>query len=679
MPVFGIFEHVISIKKNYVCMKRPSYHKLWVIMSLTAILLPLRLFPQAFVVLSPDHSIELQVIQDIGLWFSVAKQGQIVIGKTRIGLETDGDRNAFRESITHQSDRWIHDTVVPHVPYKNALIHHHCRELLLQDAAGFGIRFRVYNDGVAYQWEDYLDMAKVVKHETLQLSLPTHSKAWFPEENSMYSHNERSYLHESVTGLSDSSFCSLPMLFEPNDNLKVLFTETALHHYPNLFLQKLSNGNFEAIFPPVVLEALPNQKHGPDRNQLITKTADYIAETAVMRNFPWRVFIVGDDKAIIESNLAFALANPAAEADWSWVKPGKVAWDWYNANNIFGVDFASGLNTATYKYYIDFAAENGIEYVILDEGWTKSTTEIMAFNPDMDVQELIRYGESKGVGIILWVLWKPLNDNMEEILTTYKSWGAKGIKVDFMQRSDQEMVRSYEAIAALAARLHLLVDFHGAFKPQGLQRSYPNVLNFEGVMGAENNKWSKHITPDHNLTIPFIRMAAGPMDYTPGAMVNGGKDDFAIRWNRPMSQGTRAHQVAMYVVYEAPLQMLCESPSVYRREQETVDFITGIPTTWDETRVLEAAIGDYLVLARRKGDDWYIGGMTDWEARTFVIPTHFLRGSYDVVSYADGMNAEKFAEDYRILKHTVTSGDTLRIEMKPGGGFAAILRKKHDF
>ncbi len=656
-------------------MPRPLLKTILLLMAL----LPCGLSAQQYKLVSPDGNLRLLITHQNGFSFSVFRADKIVVNKVVAGLTMNEGRSTNHGKLAHKKFFSGNDHILAEVPCKQKNIDAAYNALTLKDNNGFRADFRLYNDGFAYRFADEWTSAAFVKNETLEMSFPDSTMSWFPEEESMYSHNERLYKHLDVSAIGNGRFCSLPVLFQAAGGTKILLTETALHDYPNMFLQKTAAATLSGVWPKVVLEAVPNAEHGPDRNQLITAEAAYIARTGTARDFPWRVFIIGDEKTLIESTLAYQLARPPKDDDYSWVKPGKVAWDWYNANNIFGVDFASGLNTATYKYYIDFAAENGIEYVILDEGWTKSTTEIMAFNPDMDVQELIRYGESKGVGIILWVLWKPLNDNMEEILTTYKSWGAKGIKVDFMQRSDQEMVRSYEAIAALAARLHLLVDFHGAFKPQGLQRSYPNVLNFEGVMGAENNKWSKHITPDHNLTIPFIRMAAGPMDYTPGAMVNGGKDDFAIRWNRPMSQGTRAHQVAMYVVYEAPLQMLCESPSVYRREQETVDFITGIPTTWDETRVLEAAIGDYLVLTRRKGDDWYIGGMTDWEARTFIIPTHFLRGSYDVVSYADGMNAEKFSEDYRILKHTVTSGDTLRIEMKPGGGFAAILHKKHDF
>jgi alpha-glucosidase len=362
-----------------------------------------------------------------------------------------------------------------------------------------------------------------------------------------------------------------------------------------MFVRGNGTTTMDAIFPKYILEAVDSKK-SPDRNQTITKEADYIAKVSGNRAYPWRVFIISDDdRTFVESNLTFQLSKPRVVKNTTWIRPGKVAWDWYNANNIYGVNFKSGLNTFTYKYYIDFAAAKRIEYVILDEGWTKSTTEILDFNPDIDVPELIRYGKENGVELILWVLWKPLDANLAQILETYKSWGVKGIKVDFMQRNDQYMVSSYERIAKECARLELIVNFHGAFKPSGLRRTYPNVLNYEGVMGSENNKWSKKITPKHNLTIPFIRMASGPMDYTPGVMNNRQETNYAISWERPMSQGTRAHQVAMYVVYEAPLQMLCESPSRYYEEYETLDFIVQIPTTWDETIVLHGSIGDSKV------------------------------------------------------------------------------------
>jgi alpha-glucosidase len=497
----------------------------------------------------------------------------------------------------------------------------------------------------------------------------------FPQEESFYSHNERSYVDKNIADLKTEDFCSLPVLFSEN-NHQVVFTETALHDYPGMFLEGSEENGLRATFPKYVLKAVPNEENSPDRNQLLVEEADYIGQIPGKQKYPWRVFVMAsDDKDLIESNLTYQLSEPTEEKNWAWVKPGKVAWDWYNANNVFGVDFKAGLNTETYKYYIDFAAANGIEYVILDEGWTKFTTEILDTNPDIDVTELIEYGKQRNVSIILWVLWKPLDENMTEILETYQKWGAKGIKVDFMQRNDQYMVSSYEKIAQECARLHLLVDFHGAFKPSGLRRKYPNVINYEGVRGNENNKWSADITPKHNVTIPFIRMVAGPMDFTPGAMANAHFINYAVSFDRPMALGTRAHQVAMYVVYEAPLQMLCESPTVYYKEQETVDFITEIPTVWDETKALHGKVGDHIALARKKDEVWYVGAMTGNNAQELLLDLSFLdAGTFEATIYSDGANADRYAPDYKIEKQIVDKDTVLKANMVKGGGWSAIIR-----
>ena len=393
--------------------------------------------------------------------------------------------------------------------------------------------------------------------------------------------------------------------------------------------------------------------------------------------FPWRVFIISEnDGDLVESDLVFKLSRPLAIQNTNWIKPGRVAWDWYNANNIYGVDFEAGLNTQTYKYYIDFASNYGLEYVILDEGWSKSTTNIMEPSDQIDIQELVRYGKTKKVGIILWTLWKPLNENLEEILKLYKKWEIKGIKVDFMQRADQFMVNYYKKVVKEAAKNQLLVDFHGAFKPAGLRRAYPNLLSYEGLKGNENNKWSDIITPEHNVTLPFTRMVAGPMDFTPGAMSNAQKDNFQISWNRPMSLGTRCHQVAMYVVFESPLQMLCDSPSAYLKEKETTTFISKIPSVWDEIKVLKAKVGDYIIIARRKGKTWYIGGMTDWTGRDFEIDLSFLpSGTFKMEIMKDGTNAHRFAEDYVKETKKVTNKSRVKIKMAQGGGWAAIISK----
>ena len=636
-----------------------------------------QVYTQSFELNSPDGHLQILVNTSDKISWSASLNGDEIIERAEVGMDFSSEPYFGSDPrVKKHSVQNISSTIKPVVSHKDAEIKDEYSELSLTFKGRYKLNFRAYNDGAAYQFIDEGKTSRNVISERVSLTFPKGSRSLFPQEESMYSHNERQYLDKSLSEISSLEFCSLPVLFVTKD-AKVLFTETALHDYPGMFMRGNGNTTMDAIFPKFVLEATASDV-SPDRNQTITKEADYIATTSGERTYPWRVFIISDDdRTFVESNLTFQLSNPLVLKDTEWIKPGKVAWDWYNANNIYGVDFKSGLNTPSYKYYIDFAAANGIEYVILDEGWTKSTTEILDFNPDMDIPELIRYGKEKGVEIILWVLWKPLDENLLQILETYKSWGVKGIKVDFMQRTDQYMVNSYERIARECARLELLVDFHGAFKPSGLRRMYPNVINYESVRGSENNKWSDEITPEHNVTLPFIRMAAGPLDYTPGAMVNRQAENFAISFDRPMSLGTRAHQVSMYVIYEAPLQMLCETPSRYYREQETVDFITQIPTTWDETTVLLGAVGDYIAVARRNGDRWFLGAMTDWDSRELELDLSFLGdGLFKMEVYKDGVNAGRFAEDYKMETLEVNKNSKIMVKMASGGGWAAIISRK---
>jgi len=634
-------------------------------------------YSQDFELTSPDGQIQIHLNNADKITWSVSLHGNTIVKNAEIGMDftTGVDFGVNSEVMKHAITK-VSSMIYPVVPNKDAEIKDEYTALSIAFKEQYTLNFRAYNDGVAYQFVDDRKGDRNVNSEQLSLTFPDGSRSLFPQEESMYSHNERLYLDKSLTDIAPGEFCSLPVLFDTGKG-KVVYTETALQDYPGMFLSGNGNNSLHAIFPHYVLEAVDSE-HGPDRNQTITKEADYIAQTSGPRAYPWRVFIISDDdRTFVESNLAYQLANPQVIKNTDWIKPGKVAWDWYNANNIYGVDFKSGINTQTYKYYIDFAAANGLEYIILDEGWTKTTTEILDSNPDIDLPELVRYGKEKGVGLILWVLWKPLDANLDQILQTYKNWGVKGIKVDFMQRNDQYMVRSYERIARACARLELMVDFHGAFKPSGLRRMYPNVINYEGVKGSENNKWSKDITPKHNVTLPFIRMAAGPMDYTPGAMVNKQLANFSSSFQRPMSLGTRAHQVSMYVIYEAPLQMLCESPSRYYQEQETVDFIRQIPTTWDETYVLEGSVGNYIALARRKGDKWFLGAMTNWDPRELELDLSFLGdGNFQMELFEDGVNADRYAEDYKKETIQVNKDSKISVKLAPGGGWAAIISMK---
>lgn len=633
---------------------------------------------------SPDKQLEVVIGLADNISWNVTLKGSNIIDNAIISMDMgEGRILGNAPKLRNQSMVSKNEVFIPVVANKDAKINSEYNQLTLDFKNNYQLIFRAYNDGIAYRFIDGNRKTRLVLNEEMTLFFPDGTSSFFPEEESFYSHNERDYLVKNVADMQKGAFCSLPVMFNTK-TAKVLFTEASLINYPGMFLAKTMDHAMTSTFPKYVLKAVPNEAFSPDRNQIIEEEADYIAKINGKRAYPWRVFIISDDdRTFVESNLVALLSDKSKITDTSWIKPGQVAWDWYNANNVYGVDFEAGINMDTYKYFIDFASKNGIEYVILDEGWTKSTTEIMDDNENMDVPELIKYAKSKNVGIILWVLWKPLYENPEEILKLYSSWGAVGIKVDFMQRSDQYVVESYEKIAEIAAKYKMLVDYHGAFKPAGVERMWPNIINYEGVRGNENNKWTNAITPEHNVTLPFIRMAAGPLDFTPGAMINmnqldyeTGGPNYAPLFTRPMSYGTRAHQVAMYTIFEAPLQMLCESPTIYYKEQETVDFITQIPTVWDETVVLEGAVSDYIVLARRKGDNWYLGAMTDWTARDFEIDLSFLeKGNYTLQGYQDGVNASRNAQDYKIIKQDVDQNTKLKLKLSSGGGYSAIITK----
>jgi alpha-glucosidase len=562
------------------------------------------------------------------------------------------------------------------LPTKYSVLKEDYLKLNLNISMDLSLEILMNHHSFNYRWLiDFPNEIEVLE-EKMEFELQSKDRAYFPKEDQMISHFERWYLEQEVDSIAEGDFCSLPLLFQKQNGNKIWISEADVYGYPNMFIEKSIENKFEAIFPKYVIETKAAER-GADRNQIITKEADFICKTQGKRTCPWRVFVItDDDHELLKNTTVYQLSRDNKDEDFSWVKPGKVAWDWWNANNITGVDFKSGINNETYKYYIDFVAEYDLEYIILDEGWSKSTTNIVECQPEINVQELVKYGEERNVGIILWTLWGPLNEKMEEVLNLYESWGVKGIKVDFMQRADQSMVEFYERIAREAAKRKLLVDFHGAFKPAGLRRAYPNVVNYEGLKGQENVKWSDMMTPQHNLTLPFIRMVAGPMDYTPGAMNNAHKKNFAIRWDRPMSMGTRCHQVAMYVVYESPLQMLCDNPSNYYKEKESTQFISQIPTTWDETIVFEAKVADHLLMARRNGEEWFIGGMTV-EAQEFEIDLSFLEeGAYEIQIMQDGINSDKNAEDYRYSISEVSQSDKLKVRMHWGGGYAAVIKKK---
>ena len=465
----------------------------------------------------------------------------------------------------------------------------------------------------------------------------------------------------------------LPLVVQPTPDVKVCITETDLNNYPGLYLTNATGthslSGVQAPYPKT-------QKQGGHNNlqMRVTEREDYIAKVDGPRNFPWRVAVVTtSDKQLAASNLSYLLAEPSKVSDTSWIKPGKVAWEWWNDWNLYGVDFKTGVNNTTYKAYIDFASQYGIEYVILDEGWAVNLkADLMQVVDEINLKELVDYAAARNVGIILWAGYYAFERDMENICRYFSEMGIKGFKVDFMDRDDQLMTDFNHRAAAMCAKYHLILDLHGTHKPAGLNRTYPNILNFEGVHGLEQMKWRPagfdQLTYD--VMIPFIRQVAGPMDYTQGAMRNATRQNYYPSNSEPMSQGTRCHQLAMYIILESPFNMLCDSPSNYMREQESTQFIAQIPTVWDETIVPDGKMGEYILTARRKGDTWYVGGLNNWDARDVEVDLSFLAsGNHKAILFKDGVNAHRAACDYKREEITVSSGQPLKVHMAPGGGF----------
>ncbi len=624
---------------------------------------------------SPAGKIEVVVNVEEQISYSVLLNESEVIAPSVISMElNDGTVWGENAKVRKVKNITFSEELTPVVSRKYAKMKDEYN-LMTLSFKGYSLQFRAYNEGVAYRWVSEKEGEYKVKNELASFVFPADHKLWFPEEESMYSHQEREYLRETLSNIGAERFASTGLLVDCGNGVKIYISESNLMDYPGMFLRGCDKNTNALVgkFAGVVLE----EKHLNDRNVKPTKYANYIAECSGPREFPWRAMIISENDAdLVQSELIYKLAPECKIENTDWIKPGKVAWDWWNANNIYGVDFKSGINTQTYKYYIDFASEYGLEYIILDEGWYV-LGDIMKLEKDINIQELVDYGKEKNVGIILWVVWKTLDDKLEEALNQFEAWGVKGIKIDFMQRDDQWMVNFYEKIAAECAKHELLVDYHGAYKPSGLDRAYPNVVSYEGVKGLENAKWSTLPDPEHNVTLPFTRMVAGPMDFTPGAMINKNRANFKAVGKEPMSPGTRCHQLAMYVVFESPLQMLADNPSNYYREPECMEFLSPVPSVWDDTKVLAAKVSDYIAVARRSGDSWYIGAMTDWNARELELNLDFLgEGTYTLKVWKDGVNADRHAADFAQETLEVNSTSKVKVKMAPGGGWAAIITKK---
>ena len=629
---------------------------------------------------SPDGKIVLTVEAGAKMKWSVMHKGEIMIASSPASLQLQTGEVLGDMAVVVSAKTNTVNTTIKAINYKKSIIIDHYNQLTVNCKGNYGIIFRAYNDGVAYRFFATRKEPLTIVNEEAVFNFAKDYECLVPYVRDLRGTEkfiqsfEALYDKINISTFRKDSLAFLPAMINIGSAKKVVILEADLESYPGMFINTTENNTgFKGVFAPY---PIAETQGGYNKlNTMVTKRAGYLAQVNGNRSFPWRVVVISeDDAALLNNDMVQKLAAPSRIADPSWIKPGKVAWDWWNDWNITHVDFKAGVNTPTYKYYIDFAAANKLEYIILDEGWS-SELDIMQLSPRINLQEIINHGKQKGVDIILWASWYAVDQKMEEAFAKYSAMGVKGFKIDFMDRDDEKMVASIYAIAKRAAEYKLIIDYHGMYKPTGLQRTYPNVVNFEGVKGLENNKWTPNDdVPLYDVTIPFIRMLAGPMDYTPGAMRNATKSFFRPDNSLPMSQGTRCHQLAMYVVFEAPLQMLADNPTAYMKEQESTDFIATIPTTFDETVALSGKVGEHVAIARKKGDTWYVGAMSNWNERDIVLDLSFLgAGNYEAVIFKDGVNADRDATDYKRELVKLSATQKLTIHLAPGGGWAARI------
>lgn len=638
---------------------------------------------QDFILKSPDGKIEAKIEISDKISWTIFHEKDLILSPSEMSLAIDENILLGKNPIVANSKKESIDTSFKTPFYKKKSVQDKYNQLVLNFKNDFSIEYRVFNDGAAYRFITKKKKDIAVKWEEVQLNFDKDYNTSMPyvrdlrnPKDPYISSFEAQYENKKISEFAKDTLAFLPFLIDFKNNKKAVFLEANLEDYPGLFVtNNKSKSGFESRFSKYPLQ----EKNGGfnNINRLITERANYLVRTKGTRNFPWRIIVISKNDADLANNdMVQKLSEPTKIKDISWIKPGKVAWDWWNDWNIYNIDFKAGINTQTYKYYIDFASKNKVEYVVLDEGWSLED-DIMKHNPNVDLEALIAYGKERNVGIILWSSWMALTKNTLGIFKNYANLGIKGFKVDFLDRDDAKMVNSVYDIAQKAADNKLLLDFHGMYKPTGIQRTFPNILNFEGVKGLENNKWTPNDdVPLYDCSIPFIRMMAGPMDYTPGAMRNATKSEFKPSHSNPESQGTRCHQLALYTIFEAPLQMMADSPTAYMNEQESTDYIAKIPTTFDETVALDGEVGKFVAIARKKADTWYLGAITNWDSREITIDFSFLEKGkkYEADIFSDGINADKAAVDYKREKIIVDSTTKLKYRLASGGGLAMIIK-----
>ncbi len=627
---------------------------------------------QQYMLMSPDKKLSVEIENNQqGIQLKMTKEADILFNLSDLGM-VESKATIAPLQVKKAKRSAVNEIIKPVVREKSGIYRNEYNELVLTFKSGQSLTFRLFNEGMAYRFStDAKDSLTIVK-ETLNIQFRDDDSIRFQSERSFHSAYEEPYVFKKLSELDPSRLCNLPVLIEKQSGKFVMVTESDLYNYPGLWVKSTGPSQITATHPPYP-KTLVTTKNRYASGQ-VGETYDYIARVAGKRNYPWRIFAVADREAeLISNNMVYLLASPTEMEDASWIKPGVVMFDWWGKNNIYGVDFKAGVNTETAKYFIDFCAEKGFRYFLFDDGWSPKD-DLLHPVPGLDMEEVTAYAKSKGVDVMVWVIWNTLRDQWQEAFDQFERWGIKGIKTDFMNRDDQLMVEFYEAIAAKAAEKKMVINFHGAYKPCGLSRKYPNVLTREALIEFEQSGVSNNDNPEHHNLLPYIRMFTGAMDYIPATMRNGNRHNFRHFTDYPMGWGTRAHSMALFVILSSPMTMLPGSPSDYYREEECTGFLAKIPVEWDETRLLTGRISKYTVLARRSGNEWHIGAITNDDARTLDLPTDFLKpGRYQIEIIEDGVNAGTAATDYKLSRRRLNAGEILKLTMAPGGGWLARI------
>lgn len=616
---------------------------------------------------SPNGNIRIEVSVGEQLTYSAFYGNEQILKDCPLSLQVGKEEFGTKPKLSGAKQSKIDETIRPVVPLKYAEVPNKANQLRLTFKGGITVDFRAYDNGIAYRFGINKGKGKVeVVNEGVSLSLPEPFMAHVSKTRNFNTSYENPYTHISTSEYnSGDEMTYLPILLESPKGTMVLFSESDVRDYPHLFLKPTDGNGFTSAFPKSPETWNPRG----DRSWTITKERDCIALTNAQRTLPWRFAVIGNDATIASNQMEVVLGGKCELDDTSWIKPGQVNWDWWNHWTVWGVDFESGINNDTYKYIIDCASKYGVEYVLLDEGWNKRVEDPFTTRDEIDVKELVEYGAKKNVGIVLWLSWLTVERNMN-LIPYYAKMGVKALKVDFMDHSDQWMVNFYERVARECAKNKLMIDYHGSFKPSGMEQRLPNLISYEGVRGLEQGGGCR---PENSIWLPFIRNAVGPMDFTPGAMHNAQPEDNRGSGSLPMGGGTRAYQMALYVCFESGVQMLADSPSRYLREDECTRFIASVPTTWEDTRVLAAKAGDYYVVAKRKGDKWFIGAITGNNAQDIDISLDFLGKNGHLTYFQDGRNAHRIAVDYKRLEQDVTPQTKLRLHLVRNGGWCGVI------